>query len=192
MGDIWLVRHGATEWSTTMRHTGRTDVPLTDEGRAAARRLGPELSRHEFAAVFSSPFQRARETAQLAGFAHPTIEPDLSEWNYGEFEGRTTDDIRAQGPEWSDWTVFRGPIPGGESLEQVAERTRRASRRMTEVDGDVLCFAHAHVLRVLAAVTCDLAPRVAARVLLDPATISVIGTDRGERAIRSWNRPPRE
>jgi broad specificity phosphatase PhoE len=190
VGDIWLVRHGATEWSTTMRHTGRTDVPLTDDGRAAARRLTQELGRHEFAAVLSSPLQRARETAQLAGFAHLTIEPDLAEWDYGEFEGRTTDDIRADGPEWSDWTVFRGPIPGGETVDEVAERTRRVLARVDAVDGDVLCFAHAHVLRVFAAITCGLEPHAAARVLLDPATISVIGTDRGERAIRSWNRHP--
>jgi broad specificity phosphatase PhoE len=190
VGDIWLVRHGATEWSTTMRHTGRTDVPLTDDGRAAARKLVRELSQHEFAAVFSSPLQRARETAQLAGFPHPEIVPDLAEWDYGEFEGRTTDDIRAQGPEWVDWTVFRGPIPGGESLHEVAERTRRVLALVDAVDGDVLCFAHAHILRVFTAVTCQLEPHVAVRVLLDPATISVISTDRGERAIRSWNRHP--
>jgi probable phosphoglycerate mutase len=188
--DIWIIRHGATEWSDAMRHTGRTDLPLTDAGAMLAAALAPVLARHEFASAISSPLQRARETARLAGFDDPVLEPDLEEWDYGEFEGLTSEQIRAQGAAWADWTVFRGPVPGGETLEQVAVRARRAYDRIQTVDGDVVVFAHAHILRVFAAVACDLDPEDAARFALDPATISVLSLDRGERIVQRWNHPP--
>jgi probable phosphoglycerate mutase len=187
---IWIIRHGATEWSEAMRHTGRTDLPLTEAGATLAAALEPVLAQHEFACAISSPLHRARETARLAGFDDPVLEPDLEEWDYGEFEGLTTEHIRAQGREWADWTVFRGPIPGGETLEQVAVRARRAYERVEAVDGDVVVFAHAHILRIFATVACDLEPEDAARLALDPATISVLGLDRGERIVRRWNHPP--
>ena len=188
--EIWLVRHGPTEWGDTGRHTGRTDVPLTDAGRVAAAALAPLLADHDFDLVLSSPSLRALETARLAGFDHCEIAPDLLEWDYGDFEGLTTQHIRDRGPEWADWTIWTGLAPGGETLDDVARRAARVFVRADASDGDVLLFGHAHQLRVLAAVALELGPGAGARLRLDPASISVIGHEHERRALRLWNLRP--
>lgn len=185
---VWLVRHGETEWSAALRHTGRTDVDLTDAGRAASAALRPLLADRAFALVLTSPATRARETARLAGFPDARPDPDLRERDYGEFEGLTTDEIRARGPGWHDWSVWTGVLPGGESLEAVAERARRVLGCADAAAGDVLVFGHGHQLRILAAVALELDPRVAARFLLDAASWSVLAWEREVRAVRTWNR----
>ena len=146
--ELWLVRHGATAWTATRQHTGRTDVPLTDDGRREAASLYKPLDRQEFAAAFTSPLVRARETARLAGFADAEVLDDLREWDYGVYEGRTTDDIRAEVPGWSVWN---DDIVDGESIEDVAARAARVLAVADRGDGRVVLFAHAHVLRILAA-----------------------------------------
>jgi broad specificity phosphatase PhoE len=186
--DVWLIRHGQTEWSATGRHTSHTDVPLTTEGEAAAVALAPMLAAHEFALVLSSPAVRARDTARLAGFADVEVDPDLREWDYGDLEGLTSSEIRSRGPEWEHWTVWAGPIPGGESAAEVGVRARRVWERVEAAGGDVLLFAHGHLLRVLAAVALELGPELGARLLLDPAKVSIIGKEHELRALRVWNR----
>jgi broad specificity phosphatase PhoE len=184
--DIWIVRHGATEWSEQMRHTGRTDVALTDAGRRGAAGLCRPLARACFGTVLTSPLSRARDTARLAGFADAVVDDDLLEWDYGDYEGLTSDEIQVHEP---DWTVFHGRVPGGESAEAVGARAVRVLDRVAEEPGPVLLFAHGHFLRVLAAVALELGPRAGERFVLDPATISVIGSWRGVRAILRWNEP---
>jgi len=186
--DIWLVRHGETEWSASGRHTSRTDVPLTEAGRAAAAVLAPELAAHEFALVLASPASRALDTARLAGFGAAEVDPELAERGYGGFEGRTTAEIRALGPEWSEWTVWTGPVPGGETLAEAGARASRVLARAEAAGGDVLLFGHGHELRILAAVALDLGTGAAARLMLDPATVSILGSEHEVRAIRAWNR----
>ena len=183
---IWLVRHGETEWSTSGRHTGRSDIPLTDGGRRQGAALAHRLDGHPFALVLTSPRSRAVETARLAGFPDAVIDPDLGEWDYGEFEGRTTVDIRTEIPDWSVWT---GPWRGGESVEQVGVRADRVIKRCLDrrVEGDVVLFAHGHLLRVLAARWIGL-PAVAGRhFALGTATIGILGWERTNRAIETWN-----
>jgi probable phosphoglycerate mutase len=187
--DIWLVRHGETEWSASLRHTSRTDVDLTDAGRVAAAALAPRLAGHAFALVCTSPMTRSRETARLAGFPSPVVDDDLRELDYGDFEGLTTEEIRARGSEWHDWTVWTGALPGGESLTEAAARGRRVIERADAAPGDVLLFGHGHQLRILAAVALDLDPARGARLMLDAAHVSVIGHERDVRALRRWNEP---
>jgi len=186
--DIWLVRHGETEWSASGRHTSHTDVHLTEQGRAAAVALAPVLAGHHFALVLVSPASRAVDTARFAGFGAAEPDPDLVERDYGEMEGRTTAEIRAQGPEWSDWTVWTGAVPGGETLAEVGARAGRVLARADSAPGDVLLFGHGHQLRILTAVALDLDPGVGARLVLDPATISMVGSEHEVRALRVWNR----
>ncbi len=183
-----MVRHGETEWSAGLRHTGRTDIGLTDAGRVAAAALYPLLAGHEFALVLTSPATRARETARLAGFPNAQPDPDLRERDYGELEGLTTNEIRARGPEWRDWSVWTGALPGGETPAAVGERARRVLARVDAAAGDALLFGHGHQLRILAAVALDLDPRAGARFLLDPASWSVLGWEREVRAVGTWNR----
>jgi probable phosphoglycerate mutase len=187
--DIWLVRHGETAWSASLRHTGRTDVALTDAGRAAAAALAPRLYGQAFALVCSSPASRSQETARLAGFPEPVVDEDLREREYGEFEGLTTEEIRARGPGWRDWNVWTGELPGGETPAAVGERARRVLERADAAGGDVLLFGHGHQMRILAAVALDLDPACGARFILDPAHFSVIGHEREVRALRRWNEP---
>ena len=186
--DVWLIRHGQTEWSAGGRHTSRTDVPLTVDGEAEARALAPVLAAHDFALVLTSPARRARDTARLAGFPGAEVVPDLREFDYGDIEGLTTEEVRSRGPEWADWTVWNGLCPGGESCAEVGIRVGRVLARIETVPGDVLLFAHAHLLRILTAVALALAPEVGARFLLDPANVSIIGTEHELRALRVWNR----
>jgi probable phosphoglycerate mutase len=188
--EIWLVRHGPTEWSGAGRHTGRTDAKLTDAGRAAAAALAPLLADHDFDLVLSSPASRALETARLAGFGDCEVEPDLHEWNYGDVEGLTTAEIRKRGPEWAHWTVWTGPVANGETVDDVATRARRIIARADAADGDVLLFGHGHQLRILAAVALGLAPGAGARFALDAASLSVIGHEHESRVLRLWNLRP--
>lgn len=184
---IVLVRHGETEWSKSGQHTGRTDIPLTEEGRRRAALLGAYLSRYPFSVVLTSPLSRARETCELAGLGGVAqLEPDLMEWDYGVYEGRTTMEIRAANPEWSVWL---SPIGGGEALEQVAERAQRVIAKVAEAapDQDVALFAHGHILRILAAVWVGLQPGSGRLLALDTATVSVLGYERKTRVIREWN-----
>jgi broad specificity phosphatase PhoE len=186
-GDLWLVRHGETEWARVGRHTGRTDVPLTDLGRAQATALGRRLAGHRFELVLTSPLSRARETAELCGFgAVAQSDPDLMEWDYGSLEGRETADIRVALP---GWTIWRGPWPGGETITDVAARADRVVTRVRadRAAGDALVFAHGHLLRVLAARWLDLPPESGGWFALDTATISVLGWERGTPVIQTWN-----
>jgi broad specificity phosphatase PhoE len=185
--EVVVVRHGETEWSAGGRHTGRTDVPLTDAGRREAARLARSLAKRSFALVLTSPLQRARETCSFAGFGDAAqVDEDLLEWDYGEYEGRTTDDIRAERPGWSLWT---DGAPGGEDAVAVGRRADRVIARLRAASGDALVFAHAHVLRVLAARWVGLAARDGSRFALDPARPSTLGYEREVAVIREWNTP---
>jgi broad specificity phosphatase PhoE len=185
---LTLVRHGDTEWSTGGRHTGWTDIPLLDSGREQARLLGRRLGGRSFALVLSSPLSRALETCRLAGFGDVVAtDPDLREWNYGELEGRTTDEIRRSMP---GWTIWSGPVPGGESATDVGLRADRVIARALAAEGDVAVFAHGHLLRVLATRWLGLAPDQGALFELGTATLSRLGWERERRVIELWNEPP--
>jgi broad specificity phosphatase PhoE len=183
---IYLVRHGETEWSVNGRHTGRTDILLTDVGREQAKDLGRRIGDHPFALVLTSPLSRAAETARLTGFADAERIDDLREWDYGAFEGRTTVDIRSEIPEWSIWT---GPWREGETARQVGARADRVIARCLDpsVDGDALLFAHGHMLRVLTARWLGLAARQGALFALGTATIGILGWERSNRVVETWN-----
>ncbi|MGH2861122.1 MAG: histidine phosphatase family protein [Solirubrobacteraceae bacterium] len=182
-----LVRHGDTDWSQNGRHTSRTDLPLLPSGIEHARTLAPALAGFEFARVLSSPLQRARQTAELAGFGDRVeITPELTEWDYGEYEGLTSDAIWEQRPDWQLWT---DGAPGGESPRQVAARADRVIAEAVKADGDVLMFAHGHILRVLVARWIGEQPFVGALFKLDPATISIMGDEHGHRVVDRWNAP---
>jgi len=185
---VFLVRHGETEWSRAGRHTGRTDVPLSDQGRRRAEAIGRWLGRRPLV-VYTSPLSRARETCHLAGYAAAAqVEPDLREWDYGVYEGRTTEEIRRAQPDWSVWL---SPIVDGESLDQLADRARKVvSRVLSAAPGDVALFAHGHILRVLAACWLGLPPIMGRSLALDTASISVLGYEREARVIRLWNLQP--
>jgi probable phosphoglycerate mutase len=184
LGDVWVVRHGETEWSRDGRHTGATDIPLTDEGEAAARELAPRLAGETFALVLTSPRERARRTAELAGFPDAEIDEDLVEWAYGDYEGITTEEIRETVPNWTVWTH---PSPGGETADEVSARLDRVVARCLESSGDVLLVGHGHALRALAARWLRL-PVVDGRLLkLDTGTVSVLGHERESPAVIHWN-----
>ena len=184
---LWLVRHGQTEWARLGRHTGRTDIPLDDVGREQARALGRRLAGRRYALVLSSPLSRAFETALLAGFGDIVqVDPDLREWDYGDLEGLTTSEIREMMPGWSIWT---GPWPGGETPDEVGARADRVIQRCLapDVKGDVLLFAHGHILRVLAARWLRQPPAGGSMVALATATISALGWERENRVVELWN-----
>ncbi len=184
---LTLVRHGETEWSRDGKHTGRTDVPLTDNGRAIAAKLAPILHSQPHALVLASPLSRARDTAALAGYADAVVDDDLCEWDYGDYEGRTTVDIRAS--EAPTWFLWDDGVPNGETLGQVAARADRVIARAWAVGGDVLVFAHGHVLRVVGARWLELDPGFARHLELSPATVSILGWERDVPAIEAWNAP---
>jgi broad specificity phosphatase PhoE len=182
---LWLVRHGETEWSASGRHTGKTDIPLTEAGREAAAHLAKTLTTEQFAAVLTSPMSRARDTCVLAGLGDTAIvTDDLREWDYGDYEGVTTDEIRATRP---DWNVFSDGCPGGEDAEQVAARADRVVALARETDGDTIAFSHGHLLRVLAARWVGLPPEAGAHLALATASISVLGWERETPVITSWD-----
>ncbi len=184
MTRLWLVRHGETEWSRDGRHTSTTDLPLTEDGEETARSLAPRLGAASFALVLSSPRQRARRTAALAGFAEPETTEDLAEWAYGDYEGVSTEEIRRTVP---GWTVWSHPVPGGEDAAAVAARLDRVVARVREVDGDVLVFAHGHSLRALTARWLGLDVRDGRLLRLDTATISQLGFERENPVVLRWN-----
>lgn len=182
---VFLVRHGETEWSVTGQHTGRTDIPLTEEGRRQAKRLGARLARERFALVLVSPLSRAQETARLAGFGDVAeVEPDLVEWDYGDYDSLTAADIRRERPGWTPWW---GGFPGGETLEDLAVRADRVLARVRAVDGDVALFAHGHILRIIAARWLEQPAIDGARYYLATATLSVLGWERETSVIDRWN-----
>lgn len=183
--EIWLIRHGETEWSLSGRHTGRTDIPLTDHGRRQAAALQPVLARQPFDQVLCSPLSRARDTCALAGLeAQATLEPRLLEWNYGLYEGRTTADIRQQTPDWSVWN---SPVPQGEDLAAIQQRARDLIADLLNLPGRTALFAHAHILRVLAGCWIGDDARLGAHLVLDTASVSRLGFERESRAILQWN-----
>jgi broad specificity phosphatase PhoE len=184
---IYLARHGETEWTLSGQHTGVTDIPLTENGRAAARLLRPLLVEESFALVLTSPLHRARETCALAGLAgRAEIETDLLEWNYGEYEGLTPKQILAQR---SDWMIFRDGCPGGESPEQVGARVDRVIAKAHATEGNVALFAHGHIFRVFAARWIGLSARAGQHFLLDTATLNILGYYRDSPALKIWNAP---
>ena len=199
MGELILLRHGETEWSRDGRHTGRTDIPLTPKGSVSAAALAPIVAERvegdRLAAVFASPAQRARRTAELAGLRVTKTDPDLWEWDYGGYEGITTVEIQRERPGWSLWRD--GVIPGdadhpGETVEDVGERVDRVLKRAAPLlrDGDVVLVAHGHVLRVLTARWLGLSPTGGRLFRLDTGTVSTLGTEHDEPVILSWNVPP--
>lgn len=183
--ELILVRHGETEWSRERRHTGRTDVALTDHGRAQARHIAAAVEPFHFTHSYASPLSRALETARLVGL-DPDIEPDLLEWDYGRYEGITTAEIRETDPGWSVWTH---PMLGGESIDEVSGRVDRLLHRLLELDGDIALVAHAHLLRVLGARWLGLDAVEGRRFALDTATISILGWERENRVVLRWNDP---
>ena len=182
---IVLVRHAETEWSLNGRHTGRTDVPLTEHGREQALALGSELGDHEFELVLTSPLVRAVETCQLAGFGDRAVRRDeLMEWDYGSYEGRRTLEIREERAGWSLW---RDGVPEGETAEQVGGRVDRLLADLRSRSGEAIVFSHGHVLRVLTARWLGLDPRAGRLFALDPGTLSVLGYERETPVVRLWN-----
>jgi probable phosphoglycerate mutase len=180
---LWLVRHGETSWSLSGQHTSTTDLPLTAEGERKAGQVGKLLAGKNFSAVYSSPMRRARETCRIAGYADSSIvTDDLREWNYGSYEGLTTDQIHKTAPDWTIWT---GAPPGGETIGQVAERARRVIG--SAPDGDVAIFGHGHMLRVLTACWLEVNPEMGRCFALSRGSISVLGYERETRVIQSWN-----
>ncbi len=183
--EVWLVRHAETEWSKSGRHTGRTDVPLTDEGRERARELGARLGGLEFALVLVSPLERARETARLAGFGDACqVREDLLEWDYGDYEGITTAEIREERPDWYLWS---DGVPNGETADEVAARCDRVIEEILGADGDVAVFAHGHVLRALAARWVEEPVSFGGRLFLSTGSLSLLGFEREVRVVRLWN-----
>jgi broad specificity phosphatase PhoE len=182
---VYLIRHGETEWSLSGQHTGITDIPLTDNGRNLAKRLAPVLATERFALVLTSPLERARKTCELAGLgAHAEIDRDLMEWNYGEYEGLTPKQIDARAP---GWMLFRDGCPGGETPEQAGARVDRVIARARAVEGHVALFAHGHIFRVFAARWLGLPATAGCHFLLDTATLSILSYYRNLPAIRRWN-----
>jgi broad specificity phosphatase PhoE len=180
---IWLMRHGETAWSLSGQHTSRTDLPLTPEGERRADKLKQALGGRRFALVLASPLKRALETCRLAGYT-PEIVDDLREWDYGDYEGRTTAQIQQDVPNWSVWT---GAIPNGETVEQVGARAARVIARAEAIDGDVALFAHGHLLRILSARWVGLEPDDGRLLALSTGSISVLGYEHATRVIRLWN-----
>jgi probable phosphoglycerate mutase len=185
--EVVLVRHGETAWSLSGQHTGLTDIPLTEHGEEVARGLTSVLASRDFKQVLCSPLRRARDTCELAGLGdRALIEPDLCEWDYGSYEGRTPAEIRVDAP---DWLVFRDGCPSGESPQAIGARVDRVIERVRAVDGPVALFAHGHVLRVFGARWIGLPTAGGSHFRLDPSTLSVLAWYRGVPAIRCWNAP---
>lgn len=185
--EVYLARHGETAWAISGQHTGLTDIPLTERGERNARRLGERLKGLTFAKVFSSPLRRARRTCELAGFGdRAEIDPDLVEWNYGKYEGKTTAEIHKDQPNWN---IFRDGCPGGESVAEIGARAERVITRLRKIDADVLLFSSAHILRVLAGCWLGLGAAGGKNFVLTTATLSMLGYEhnRGEPAVRLWN-----
>ena len=188
MNELWLVRHGSTEWTVSRQHTGRTDIPLNADGEQRARSLEPVLATHSFAAVFTSPLQRARRTAALAGFEDAVVDEQLVEVDYGDYEGRTTAQIREERP---DWFLWRDGCPNGESIDDAGRRADELLSRLAAVEGDVVVFGHGHFSRIVGARLLGLPPSDGKLLSLGPGSVSVIGSEHEVRAIRHWNWQPK-
>ncbi len=186
--NVVLVRHGTTEWSLNGRHTGKTDLPLTDDGRLGAQKLGGTLQPLGLTAIWSSPRRRALDTAKLALGDDTAVEvtEDLAEWDYGDYEGITTPDIRKTVPDWNLWT---DGCPNGESPADIKVRVDRLIERLEATSGTVACFAHGHILRAVGARWLDLDLPMGKRLVLHTATVSILGHERGARSIVRWNAP---
>jgi broad specificity phosphatase PhoE len=183
---LWLIRHGETDWSLSGAHTSRTDIPLTARGKERAARVRDYLAHRSFSLVLTSPMERARETCRIAGYGDVAqIDENLREWDYGVYEGRTTAEIRKEQPDWSIWDA---PPPEGEAVEHVAARTQQVIDRAIQSGGDVALFAHAHVLRILTATWLGLPPRDGRLLALGTGSVSTLGFERETRVISTWNR----
>src|SRR5271165_3954993 len=182
---LWLILHGETAWSLSGAHTGRTDLPLTPAGEEKAKGIGAKLAGRKFALVLTSPLERARRTCEIAGFgALARMDPDLMEWDYGSYEGRTTAEIRRDRP---GWVLFRDGVPGGETIAQVAVRAETVIAAALDAEGDTALFAHGHILRILSACWLGLPPEDAKLFRLDTAGISTLGYEHETRVITRWN-----
>ncbi|HEX4840304.1 MAG TPA: histidine phosphatase family protein [Rhabdochlamydiaceae bacterium] len=181
--NLYLIRHGATEWSENGRHTGITDLSLTQLGQKQAEQLKQRLAKEKFSKVFSSPLKRALETCKLCGY-DPTINSDLKEWNYGQYEGLTTQQICEKNPGWN---LFEKGTPGGESPEQIVQRAHHFLHQVHSLEGKIALFSHAHFLRIFATVWLGQAPAFGNELVLSPASISILGTERDDRVIICWN-----
>jgi broad specificity phosphatase PhoE len=185
VSELVIVRHGETEWALSGRHTGNTDIPLTKDGEAQARSVVERLEGREFALVLTSPLQRARRTAELAGYGERAeLDDDLRERDYGDYEGMTTKEIRETIPGWDVW---RDELTGGEALAQVGARADRVIERALAADGDTLVFAHSHLLRTLGARWVGLGPEGGGKLTLGTASVSVLGFERERRVLKHWN-----
>ena len=185
--EVYLIRHGETEWSLNGRHTGTTDIPLTENGRKVAKLLVAVFGKEKIALVLTSPLKRARETCELAGFgARAEIDRDLMEWNYGAYEGLTPEEIHAQAP---GWMIFTDGCPGGETPEQVGARVDRVIAKVRAVEGHAALFAHGHIFRVFAARWLALAAAAGSHFLLNTATLNILSYYRGTPAVERWNAP---
>jgi len=185
VSEVLLIRHGETEWSRSMRHTGTSDIPLTAEGEAAARVVGERLAGREFALVLTSPLQRARRTAELAGLGERAeVDADLREREYGEYEGVTTREVRRTHPGWDVWY---DDVPGGEPLVSVGQRADRVIERALAAGGDTVMFSHGHFLRVVGARWIGMEPEGGGRLVVATAALCVIGFERERRVIKRWN-----
>jgi probable phosphoglycerate mutase len=185
LNELWLARHGETEWSLSRRHTGRTDIPLTARGEEQARALGSRLRDVSFALVLASPLERARRTAELAGFGDALeLDPDLMEVDYGEYEGRTTAEIHRARPDWDLW---RDGCPGGETIAEAAARAERVIARVRAIDGPVLLVGHSHLTRTLASRALTLDPDHGRHLALDPASLSIVGAEHAAPVLWLWN-----
>ncbi len=182
---IWLIRHGETDWSAAGKHTGRTDLPLNVRGEQRAQKLKQFLKGKKFDLVLVSPYKRAQQTCQIAGYASSAeTNPDLKEWDYGDFEGKTTAEIREH---IRDWTIWTASISHGESLQEVYSRTQRVIKKVNSVNGDVALFAHGHFLRILAAAWLGLSPDCGRLFALNTASVSVLGYEHETPVILKWN-----
>ena len=185
---IVLVRHGETEWSRSGQHTSRTDLPLIEEGRERAVALGPLLAKWEFSLVLTSPLRRARETCELAGYGDRAVVcEDLREWDYGEYEGLTTPQIRERDPSWNLWT---DGCPGGEQPAEVGARADKVLERMSGAGGDAVAFAHGHILRVVTARWLQMEVAAGSRFALETGSLSVLGFERETQVLQLWSRTP--
>jgi broad specificity phosphatase PhoE len=188
MTQLYIVRHGETEWSRSGQHTSVTDLPLTEKGEQQARGLLGHLDPNEFQLVLSSPRRRALHTAELAGFTgehEPEVDEDLAEWFYGDYEGKTSDEIQQHDPDWTIWTH---PVPGGETAQQVSDRLDRVVSKVRGSGAEqAICFAHGHALRALTLRWLDLDLSLGGRFPLDTGTVSVLGEAKGEPALERWN-----
>lgn len=187
---IYLVRHGETEWSLSGQHTGITDIPLTENGKRMAKLFQPLIVKENLALVLTSPLQRARMTCELAGLGDQAeVDPNLMEWNYGEYEGLTTQQIHVKSP---DWMIFQDGCPGGESPEQVASRVDQVITRIRKTEGNVAIFSHGHLLKVFVARWLGFPAKAGGHFILDTGTLSVLSYYRGNAAVKRWNAPLQE